>query len=86
MQKSILKKLQLNMMMFGVLMGIVFPIYAKFFVEWKEGMFVYFVIGCIAAGITVGVVSFSFVRIILLKPLLKVSGVANNLKDKKHSS
>jgi methyl-accepting chemotaxis protein len=70
------------MISFGVLMGFVFPVYARFFVEWKEGMLLYFVIGCIVAGITVGVVSYSFVKIILLKPLLKVSDVANKLKNK----
>jgi methyl-accepting chemotaxis protein len=82
MKKSILKKLQVYMTCFGVFMGLVFPVYASFFVEWKEGMFVYFVMGCIMAGITVGVVSFMFVKIILLKPLLKVSDVAKDIKIK----
>ncbi len=70
------------MMSFGILMGIIFPVYANFFVNWKEGFFVYFVIGCIMAGITVGVVSYWFVKSILIKELLKVShvakGIANN--------
>ena len=52
------------MLSFGILMGFVFPVYARFFVEWKPGMLGYFVAGCIAAGITVGVVSFLFVKVI----------------------
>ncbi len=82
MQTSILRKLRLYMLGFGVLMGFIFPLYSGFFVEWKEGMLVYFVMGCIAAGIIVGVVSYVFVKVILLRPLLKVSNVANMLKEK----
>lgn len=70
------------MLSFGVLMGFVFPVYANFFVQFKEGMMTYFVIGCILAGITVGIVSFTFVKVILLKPLLAVSKVANDLQNK----
>ncbi len=71
------------MMFFGISMGFVFPVYANFFVEWKEGFFVFFVIGCIAAGITVGVVSFWFVRKLLIKELLKISTVANQIANNK---
>lgn len=82
MRKSILKRLRLYMLSFGVLMGFVFPVYANFFVTFNEGMTVYFVVGCICAGITVGIVSFAFVKVILLKPLLKVSEVATELQNK----
>lgn len=82
MQGSILKKLKIYMICFGIFMGIVFPVYANFFVIWKEGMFVFFVIGCMCAGITVGIVSFLFVKIILLRPLLKVSNLAKDIKNK----
>lgn len=81
-KSSILKRLQFYMALFGIFMGFVFPVYANFFVTFKEGMFIYFAMGCILAGITVGVVSFLFVKIILLRPLLKVSDVANNIKSK----
>jgi methyl-accepting chemotaxis protein len=55
---SILRKLKLYMLGFGIAMGIVFPVYARFFVIWKEGMFGFFVIGCLMAGLTVGLVIF----------------------------
>jgi methyl-accepting chemotaxis protein len=82
MRKSILKKLQVYMAVFGILMGLIFPVYANFFVTWKPGMLHYFIIGCIFAGITVGVVSFLFVKIILLRPLLMVSNMAKNIEGK----
>jgi len=80
--KSILRKLQIYMLSFGILMGLVFPVYASFFVIWKEGAFVYFFIGCLMAGITVGLVSYFFVRIILVKQLNKISVQATALENK----
>ncbi len=70
------------MLGFGIAMGIVFPLYASFFVEWKEGMLIFFIIGCLLAGLTVGLVSFWFVKIILLKKLKEVSLVASDIKNK----
>lgn len=78
---SILRKLRFCMILFGIGMGFVFPVYANFFVHFKEGMVIYFVIGCIIAGITVGVVSFLFVKVILIKKLLIVSRVANEIAN-----
>lgn len=80
--KSILKKLRGRMLLFGILMGVVFPIYANFFVIFKEGYFLFFVIGCTGAGITVGIVSFYFVKTILLKQLQIVANTSTELKKK----
>lgn len=82
MKKSILKKLQVYMICFGIAMGFIFPVYANFFVTFKDGMLLYFILGCIMAGITVGIVSYLFVKVILLRPLLKVSTVAREIKSK----
>ncbi len=82
-RNSILKRLQVYMILFGIFMGMIFPVFANFFVVWKEGMFAYFVIGCMVAGITVGVVSFHFVKVILIRKLLHVSGVANEVSNGK---
>jgi methyl-accepting chemotaxis protein len=79
--KSILRKLQHSMLTFGIAMGFVFPIYANFFVEWKPGMFIWFFMGCMLAGLTVGLVSFWFVKIILIKKLKEVSAIASQIKD-----
>jgi methyl-accepting chemotaxis protein len=69
------------MLLFGLSMGIVFPIYARFFVIWKEGMFLFFLAGCILAGITVGVVGFWFVKVVLIRRLNDISLIANDLKN-----
>jgi len=80
---SILKKLRLYMIMFGLFMGLVFPLYAHAFVEWKPGMFYWFLAGCLAAGFSVGLVSFTLVKIILIKKLENIAGVAAQLSHKK---
>lgn len=71
------------MMLFGITMGFVFPVYANFFVVWKDGLFIYFLLGCIAAGIIVGIVSYWFVRLFLIKELLKISSVARQVAENK---
>jgi len=81
-KKSILRKLFKYMMSFGILMGFIFPVYANLFVVWKDGFFIYFLIGSVMAGIIVGIVSFSFVKNILIKELLKVSEVAKSITEK----
>lgn len=81
-KSSILRKLQIAMLAFGIAMGFVFPVYANFFVEWKSGMFIWFFIGCLMAGLTVGLVSFWFVKVILIKKLKSISGLASQLKNK----
>jgi methyl-accepting chemotaxis protein len=66
---SILRKLKTGMMLFGIAMGLIFPVYANFFVEFKPGMFWWFALGCIIAGIMVGGFSYFLVKWILLGKL-----------------
>ena len=77
--KSILKKLRNSMFLFGITMGIVFPIYAHFFVHWKEGMFPFFALGAIMAGITVGFANSLMVKHILVKRISEISDLSDRL-------
>ncbi|THB75479.1 MAG: hypothetical protein D6B28_00310 [Gammaproteobacteria bacterium] len=76
---SILKRLLLAFFGFGILMGGVFPVYASFFVDWKEGMFIWFVTGCLVAGIVLGLINYFLVKIILLKPISSLAKVAEHI-------
>jgi len=58
-------KIMIVLCSFGILMGIVFPIYANLFVEWVPGKRVHFVSGCLLAGFIVGIFSFIIVKFIL---------------------
>jgi len=79
MKLGILKRLQFGMMVFGIAMGLIFPVYASFFVEFKPGMQVWFTLGCIIAGFIVGGFSFMLVKIILLGHLRKLASACREV-------
>lgn len=70
---GILRKLQLGMLLFGISMGCIFPLYARLFVEFKPGMQLWFDIGCVIAGIMVGGFSYFLTKWILVKQLMKIA-------------
>ncbi len=76
MKGSILKKLLFSFLLFGFLMGVVFPFYAQFFVEWLPGMKFWFVVGCIVAGVSIGMFNYLILKLVLLNKLKKISEVA----------
>lgn len=80
---SVLRRVLVAYLIFGLVMGVTFPVYADFFVdEWSDGMRGFFVAGCVMAGLIVGVVNFLILRITLLKPMARISEVANNIANK----
>jgi methyl-accepting chemotaxis protein len=80
---GILRKLQVGMMLFGVAMGLVFPVYASFFVEFKPGMRVWFNAGCIIAGVAVGVFSYFLVNRILISRLRHLAACSRRIAEGK---
>lgn len=82
MNKSILRTLLLSFLGFGVLVATVFPFYANFFVNWKPGMLPWFVVGCLIAGVGIGVVNYVLLNTILLNRLRRISEVANAISNK----
>jgi methyl-accepting chemotaxis protein len=73
MKLGVLKRLQFGMMLFGIGMGLIFPLYATFFVEFKPGLQIWFNLGCIIAGIMVGGFSYLLVKWILLGHLRELA-------------
>ena len=82
MKYSILRKLLLSFLAFGVGVALVFPFYADFFVDWKPGMLLWFVVGCLVAGIAIGVVNYWLVNLILLSKLRRISEIAIAISNK----
>jgi methyl-accepting chemotaxis protein len=82
MKPSILRNLGIAFISFGLLMGVVFPLYAQFFVEWKPGMKGWFIVGCLVAGTTIGIVNYYLVNWVLLRKLRRISTVANAISNK----
>lgn len=75
---SILGRLKIGMMCFGIMMGVVFPFYASFFVVFKPGMALWFNLGCVVAGVVVGSFSYFLVQWLLLGHL---QAIVVRLKD-----
>jgi methyl-accepting chemotaxis protein len=82
MKSSILRQLLYSFMAFGIGVACVFPFYANFFVEWKPGMLPWFVLGCVIAGLMIGIVNYWMLNVILLKKLRRISEVANAISNK----
>ena len=82
MKKSILRKLLMSFLGFGILVAAIFPFYANFFVDWKPGMLPWFVFGCLIAGLGIGIMNYFLLNTILLSPLRRISEVANAISNK----
>lgn len=79
---SILRRLFVSSIGFGLAVGTVFPFYAQFFVEWKPGLYPWFFVGCVVAGSTIGVVNYTLVRIILVSRLRQMSSLTAAISNK----
>ncbi len=78
---SILKKLKYAFLGLGLSMGLIFPFYASIFVTWKEGMLVWFCIGCIVAGITIGIVNLKLLEWLLIRKLRQIAIAADRIRN-----
>jgi len=72
----------MSFLAFGVTVALIFPFYADFFVAWKPGMLPWFVVGCLVAGLMIGVVNYWLLNVILLKKLRSISEVAIAISNK----
>lgn len=72
---SILRNLLLAYLALGLAMGLAFPSFAQYFVEWRPGMYTPFFAGCLIAGLAVGALNYLLLRLILLRRLRSVSEV-----------
>ncbi len=77
---SILRQLKYSFLGFGLAMGLVFPLYANFFVNWKEGMLIWFCVGCIVAGITIGISNHKLLEWLLVRKLRLVSAASERIR------
>lgn len=78
---SILRNMFLAFISFGFVMGVIFPVFAHFFVEWKQGMLVWFILSCIIAGISIGLINFWLLNKMLLRRLQRIGEVANAISN-----
>jgi methyl-accepting chemotaxis protein len=79
MDSSILRRLRWSFIGFGVAVAAVFPFYAQFFVEWKAGMLPWFVLGCLVAGVSIGVFSYAIMNMVLLSALRNMADITEQV-------
>lgn len=74
MKKSIIRNNFILTIGFGILMGIVFPFYSLFFVNFKSLFhLIFFCCGCVIAGIIVGLVAFSITKKTIISFIANIS-------------
>ncbi len=78
---SILRQIKYSFLGFGLSMGLIFPLYAHFFVNWKDGMFLWFFLGCLVAGITIGIINLKLLEWLLVRKLRKVAVASERIRD-----
>ncbi len=82
MKTSLLRNLLISFLGFGLTVALIFPFYADFFVQWNPGMLPWFVLGCVIAGLVMGVVNYWLLNVILLQKLRRISEVAIAISNK----
>jgi len=80
-EPSLLRRLKFTFLGFGLAMGVIFPLYAALFVEYRPGMKWWFVLGCIVAGLMVGVLNYVVTHVVLLRKLGNIADVAGKIRE-----
>ncbi len=80
-QPSILRNILISFLAFGIMVGAIFPLYARFFVEWKPGMYGWFVAGCLIAGAMIGAVNYLLLRWLLVRKLRQIAVVTRSIGE-----
>ncbi|OYY55012.1 MAG: hypothetical protein B7Y53_04850 [Halothiobacillus sp. 28-55-5] len=80
-KSSILRRLKWSFIAMGFGMGAIFPVFASFFVQFRTGMLGWFVLGCVAAGITVGFVNYWLTHWVMLRQLSKIAQLAASVRQ-----
>jgi len=83
-KKSILRNLFMAFLAFGFSVGAIFPVYAQFFVNWKPGMFIWFTLGCIMAGSSIGLFNYLITKLVLVRNLSRIAGTAQEVAKHKN--
>lgn len=76
MKPSILRNILLAFLGFGIMMGIIFPFFANFFVDYKEGLHGWFVVSCLVAGVIIGLLNYYILNVVLVSKLRRIAQVS----------
>lgn len=63
------KRILYSFLLLGIMMGIIFPIFTKLFVEMEEDKKLLFSLSCIVAGLLVGVLNYLVYKLVISRVL-----------------
>lgn len=86
MKPSILRNILFAFVGLGLMMGLVFPFYASFFVNYKEGLYGWFVAGCLVAGLVIGVLNYYLLNFLLISKLKRIAKISTAISNHDLSS
>jgi len=66
---------------YGVAMGAIFPVFTRYFVDWKPGMMGWFVISCLLAGVLVGYLNYRLMNNFLRARLGRIHTVVRAIGE-----
>lgn len=78
---STMSKIRWQMVGMGLTVGVLFPIYAGFFVTWIPERKIFFGLGCLVAGIVVGLINYAIAHFALYKPVGAITEKALEFAD-----
>ncbi|RMG38613.1 MAG: methyl-accepting chemotaxis protein [Gammaproteobacteria bacterium] len=78
---SLLRRLFLSFVGLGLAMGLIFPWFARLFVNVEAGMQLPFVIACLVAGSLIGIGNYLVTRLVLLRRIERMSEVADAIAN-----
>lgn len=81
-RRSLLGRLMLVCLGFGLLVGIVFPLSVLLIIDWEPQNHGLFIAGCLIAGLGIGIANFFFTNHIIVRPLRRIRDVSKAVANK----
>jgi len=78
-RRSVFLNLFLSMVVFGVLIGLIFPPFAEIVLDVDEALSAYFFAMCVAAGAIVGLFNFLLFRLVVSRAIDRVAGAMRGM-------
>ncbi|WP_206809694.1 methyl-accepting chemotaxis protein [Paradesulfitobacterium ferrireducens] len=74
-------KMLITMLSMGILMGLIFPFFAKLFVNIKSGRVGLFIFSCLIAGLILGIINYFIARSVLYNPIQRMTQKVKELSE-----
>jgi hypothetical protein len=80
-KRNVFRNLMISMISFGILVGLVFPLFARFALDSSKALTIQFIVMCVFAGFWVGFVNYLLFRRIVSN---EMNGIVKDMNDAIH--